>query len=115
MGTGTSFDVSSYPGYQSFTTDNFLISDVTNASIPTNTTTYPFADAGWARGVRHPVGYYGGNISETKNYNSSTGILTFYITGSGSGGAVETGCSSNCQRLVYSNSANTTVHAYLVY
>lgn len=26
LGTGTSFDVSSYPGYQNFTVDNFMIS-----------------------------------------------------------------------------------------
>ena len=116
LGTGTSFDVKALApnvDYTTLTNDNFFVSDISDTSIPANTSTYPFSSAGWAK-VRHPVGFYGGSVSETKSYDNSTGILSFYITGSGSGGATETSC-SNCQRLIYSNSVNVPVHAYLIY
>ncbi|MBQ3352150.1 hypothetical protein IJG91_00580 [Candidatus Saccharibacteria bacterium] len=67
LGTGTSFDVSSYPGYQNFTADNFMIVFPSGGSASTS--------GGGCKGYDAT-----GTFSVTKTYNNSTGILQGYGT-----------------------------------
>ncbi len=65
MGTGSSHNVSSYPGYKNFTKDNFIIEPISGGS----TSVTPSST--------------GGNLfcyaEMSKSYNSSTGIFTCNI------------------------------------
>ena len=68
LGSGSSFDVSSYPGYENFTEDNFIVemgnlsgwNNQTNSTI-NSTGTYYFSNV---------------SISLTKTYDAETGKLT---------------------------------------
>lgn len=69
LGTGTSFNVKSYDGYQNFTVDNFLIKTFSGSSIKAGTSQAP------GEGEQGE-----GSVSLTKSYNASTGKLTCYLT-----------------------------------
>ena len=73
LGSGTSFDVSSYDGYENFTVDNFVVKEITETSI--SKLGY---NSGTATAAQNAV-----NLKSTmelvKEYDSSTGILTCYI------------------------------------
>lgn len=72
LGTGTSFDVSSYTGYQNFTIDNFFISDITTTSA-----SFSKSGTGWSSDHTETTS---GSVSLTKIYDASTGILSCYTT-----------------------------------
>jgi hypothetical protein len=72
LGTGQSFNVSSYSKYQSLTISSFIIE--LNANINGSQIT----TAG-CYGGSHPEGVVG-STTITKSYDSSTGILTAYLT-----------------------------------
>ena len=77
LGSGTSFDVTSYSGYQNFTTSNF-ITCITNVKVTKNT-------YGEAKSLNQ-------SITPTKSYNSSTGTYTVSfpsVTMSGAGGRTD--------------------------
>ena len=84
LGTGTSFNVSSYEGYQNFTVDNFIVGATGLAASASG-------GVGYADDYHTSFGG-GGNIS--KSYNSSTGVFKITIptfggsaySGSGAGG-----------------------------
>ena len=78
LGTGTSFDVSSYAGYENFTVDNFIIEPI-NGSVSAYSSL-------WSSGAQSGQGRYtfSGVLNLTKSYNSSSGILSSYATISGS-------------------------------
>lgn len=84
LGTGTSFNVSSYAGYQNFTSDNFIVEIVSLPSV-----------IGASTGK---AGYYPGTTgcTITKTYNNQSGILTI-------GGLT--------QKATISDSYGTTVYA----
>ncbi len=65
LGTGTSFNVSSYSGYESFTIDNFLV-------VPT-VTSQGKSLSGTDQNENHSGS---ATFSLNKSYNASTGILT---------------------------------------
>ena len=65
LGTGTSFNVSNYPGYKKFTTDNFYFNSV---SYTANTGSGERSDGGY-------LTISGGNTL-SKSYDASTGVLT---------------------------------------
>ena len=58
LGTGTSFNVTKYPGYTKFTVDNFIVGAVSVYAVTGN------------------VGYVNFSSTVSKSYNQSTGILT---------------------------------------
>lgn len=63
LGTGTSFTVTQYAGYQKFTADNFIAGVISAPSIRTD---YP-------NSVRYARAH---GFTLSKSYNASTGILT---------------------------------------
>ena len=65
LGTGTSFDVSSYSGYKNFTIDNFIV-EVNGGS---------FSASGSYNDIVTPVSG-SGSYTVTKTYDSETGQLT---------------------------------------
>lgn len=67
LGSGTSFDVSSYPGYQNFTVENFRI-----ASIRAAVGGMSYLSGPGNANVSGPTNSYTFSMS----YNPSTGILT---------------------------------------
>jgi len=70
LGTGTSFDVSSYAGYQNFTIDNFMIkiNNVAIVAIQTDSNS-------------HNRSYnYSGNLIPSLSYDPTTGIATISNT-----------------------------------
>lgn len=77
LGTGTSFDLTSYDGYENFTTDNFIIVSLESVSKSGSSSFRPEYSANVTSTVT-------ASYSTTKNYNSGTGILTAYATFSGS-------------------------------
>lgn len=96
LGTGTSFNVSGYPGYESFTAANFIIEPIAHTQTHGNYT------------INDSKSYYAKNVSTvTKSYNASTGILTAYerwVTSIGNTDGWNPG-----------STTNETVHAYLKY
>lgn len=75
---GSTIDVSSYSGYSSFTTNNFLIIESNDGSATATQYSY--------NGEARNTFFEGTYTRPTKSYNSSTGILTVtpsIITGSG--------------------------------
>lgn len=100
LGTGTSFDVSSYSGYQNFTVNNFLI-------IPS------VSKSGSARGGGTEEGSYGHTLSTsttlTPSYNASTGVYQ-----------VKCRLYAHAQfrnhsgDSTYDNTTDVSVHAYLI-
>ena len=102
LGTGTSFDVSSYPGYQNFTVDNFLVSSVTDAS----SRQYGTLVKNCQDDTGATTSWVDNSLSQTKSYNAATGILNFSIYS-------YSYTRSNCGSGATGNTS--TVHAYLVY
>lgn len=104
LGTNTSFNLTSYDGYQNFTNDNFIIVSASSMSKSGSSNYQP----GYSANVQSTVT---ASYSTTKNYNASTGILTAYATFSGSysraGGTIAGGFPSF--------STNQAVQVYLVY
>ena len=70
LGTGTSFDVSSYAGYENFTADNFIVEVPASSSLSTQPSAMA---ASYATNVR-PNG--SASFKITKTYDSSTGKFT---------------------------------------
>ena len=99
LGTGTSFDVSSYPGYQNFTVDNFYISSFENGNLPNQTASGTSSNDNY--------GVYG-SITCRKDYSQATGVLNYYIYSSA------TGWRGKTERSV-TTSLTTSVHVYLIY
>ena len=67
LGTGTSFDVTQYNGYEGFTEDNFICEPVNRSSV------------GWGSatsGYNKYVPSARAKAFITKTYNASTGILS---------------------------------------
>lgn len=95
LGVGTSFNVTTYQGYQNFTVDNFICqpSNISNRS----------ARIGDLSGVEY--GTCSGVMNKT--YTSSSGILSAYYTVSG-------GFTYDHQNNSYTTSVNASVHAYLI-
>ena len=69
LGVGTSFNVTSYPGYESFTNANFIVEQAAAPGI-SNARGYVISDG--------QTYYVDGTFGLYKNYNASTGILTAY-------------------------------------
>lgn len=96
LGTGTSFNVSGYPGYKSFTADNFIIEPIAHSQTQGN------------YNINDNNSYYAKTVTSiTKTYNASTGVLTAYeqmkTTIGHTGGWAPT------------TTTNQTVRAYLKY
>ena len=85
LGTGTTFNLSSYDNYQAFTANNFITS-ITNASRQCGSV-----------GTDSPIA----SFSVNKSYDSTTGILKI---------TAKIGCYSNVTTLSLSD-----VHTYLIY
>ena len=100
MGTGTSFDVKTLaPGvdYTKLTADNFYASQIVGKSA---------GGSGNTGGTDCSYLYLSTSVSQTKSYNQSTGVMTFYISSSSTANNV---CSSR------SSTASSDIHAYLIY
>lgn len=69
LGIGTSFNVTSYSGYKSFTSANFIVEQASVYAI-NNARGYVIGDG--------QTYYVDGTFGLYKNYNASTGILTAY-------------------------------------
>lgn len=69
LGVGRSFNITSYPGYESFTNANFIVEQAATPGI-SNSRGYPIGDGN--------TYYVDGTFGLYKNYNASTGILTAY-------------------------------------
>lgn len=95
LGTGTSFNVSGYPGYESFTAANFIIEPIAHTQKKGD---YTINDGNsyWAQTT----------TTITKSYNATTGVLTAYEN-----------MKTVIARTGWSQTANSnqTVHAYLKY
>lgn len=78
LGTGTSFDLSGYVGYENFTAENFIIEPV---SLSGSANAYVSPDP-YIMEDNSTSASYSGNLS--KQYNSSTGTLTCSLSASGS-------------------------------
>ena len=95
LGTGTSFNVTSYSGYASFTKDNFIVEPV-GANV-----------SNWYdKGDEYCKGYLNPYVNLTKSY--SNGVLTAKVTG---GMNVKTGDGGT---LSVSASVDSSVKAYLI-
>ena len=80
LGEGTTFDVSSYSGYQNFTVDNFIVEAVGSSSgNGSHNHSSNFTDTNTAQ--------VSCSINAGKTYNPSTGILTALVSTSAQGGA----------------------------
>lgn len=66
LGTGTSFNVSNYDKYKTFTTNNFLCEPINGSSV--------------VHGGDIAQSRYSGGINFSKSYNSETGILNVAIS-----------------------------------
>lgn len=73
LGTNTSFNVSSYEGYEKFTVDNFLIKTLSNTEISKLGNM-----SGSATAAQNYVTLTS-TMKLIKQYDSSTGLLTCYI------------------------------------
>ena len=69
LGVGTSFNVTSYPGYESFTNANFIVEQAATPGI-SNARGYVIGDG--------QTYYVDGTFGLYKSYNANTGILTAY-------------------------------------
>ena len=97
LGTGTSFDVTSYSGYENFTAANFIV-EVPNSS----------RNNGATRDASEAGRIYRAYLQMAKSY--SNGILSAYI----SYGVDKTTSNNSGWNSGYTNS-KLNVHAYLVY
>lgn len=95
LGSGTSFDVSSYEGYENFTVDNFIVEPIAG-----NKSTW------YDKGDNDCKGYLNPNVYVTKSYNN--GILTAQV----SGGMYVTGDDGGT--LSVSDFYDAEVKAYLI-
>ena len=102
LGTGTSFDVSNYEGYQNFTEANFLIEPViSTSSTMTNQVKPQYSNVS---GMTVQV-----SASMQKAYDKNTGIFTCQLVVAGS-----TGYATTAGTVAPSTSSVGGVHAYLI-
>lgn len=109
LGEGTSFDVSSYSGYENFTADNFIV-ESTSAS-----------GSGRGSGSINSGGFSSlgmqvnasCSLTVTKTYNAETGTFTCSSVVRGSGSASGTG--TNTGTVSGGASANSKCKVYLYY
>ena len=97
LGTGTSFNISSYEGYETFTTDNFIVGI---KSISTTATSWCFSDGASSPGTTTQ------SCIISSSYDKNTGILTISNT------QPNTIITPN---NISSINSTTTVFAYLIY
>ncbi|MBO5478232.1 MAG: hypothetical protein J6A04_00650 [Clostridia bacterium] len=102
LGTGTSFDVSSYTGFENFTSENFIVGGL---SAPDTLTSRYTTGAGNVEDRAAARGF-----SIQKNYNNTTGILTL----SGTSQTVQIHKNSSGYSSWAATSQNITCFAYLV-
>jgi hypothetical protein len=69
LGTGTSFNVSSYSGYRNFTNDNFIVCAKSGSYSQSQ-------NMGNANSVANITPSASCGVSVTKSYDASTGVLT---------------------------------------
>ena len=103
LGVGTSFDVSSYAGYEKLTVDNFFI----QPSGTISTSNWDYGDY-----TGHNIGQVGiKSLTASINftYDASAGVLTAYIAASAYGGV------NNDPREMKTASGTAPVKAYLIY
>ncbi len=98
LGTGTSFDVTKYSGYQSFTSDNFIVSAISCYGNIAGTTVNSSVNTG-------------NSATISKIYNASTGI--FSIGGTSATFADGDWSTGGTNRLIGHGGVN--VAAYLIY
>ena len=98
LGTGTSFNVKSFSGYDKFTTNNFLINTFATTSLQ-------------APGTEGYNGneYGKGTMQLVKSYDTSTGTLTAYIKFT-----VNTLCAYGAN-LTTTKSSNVPVQVFIVF
>jgi hypothetical protein len=75
LGSGKSFDMTSYSGYKNFTADNFVILNI--PSVTSSAVSYKPWVSPNSPGPCNVQGFITGI---TKSYNQSTGILSCYVT-----------------------------------
>ena len=104
LGTGTSFNLSSYSGYQNFTANNFIVGVQSGTGSG-----QVYTKVGLSGGGSASTHVYMGSFSVSKSYNASTGVLTV--------SAPSTGLSVSTDQTLRENSAvqTYTAFAYLVY
>ena len=93
LGTGTSFDVTSYSGYEDFTEDDFIVEPVSFSAV-----------AGSNSGYNEGRGAATASGSLVKTYSSGTLTAYQYITTSLSCGSA----------TAWTGSSKVSVHAYLI-
>ena len=98
LGTGTSFNVSNYPGYKKFTEDNFML-DATAVSCT--------AGYWWYNTNLNQEGNASGSSGITKSYNNSSGVLTI--------GGTSTSCSGTMGQGNFNGSASVSYKVILIY
>ena len=105
LGTGTSFDVSAYSGFENFTVDNFICEQSESGAASGDT---GFRSASWYDNQCR--GYGDCSVVLNKSYDSVTGVLTAEVELSGSStGKTNGGIGDTC-----SYSDKVPVKAYLV-
>ena len=102
LGTGTSFDVSSFNGFENFTSENFIVGGL---SAPDTLTSYYTTGAGNVEDRAAARGF-----SIQKNYNNTTGILTL----SGTLQTIQIHKNTTGYSGWASTSQNITCFAYLI-
>ena len=102
LGTGTSFDVSSFNGFENFTSENFIVGGL---SAPDTLTSYYTTGAGNVEDRAAARGF-----SIQKNYNNTTGILTL----SGTSQTIQIHKNTTGYSEWASTSQNITCFAYLI-
>ena len=75
LGSGTSFDVSSYDGYENFTTDNFITEIDYTTSYSGSGTSNSTVSGSWSSSDTDYAYVYAWAI-KNKSYDASTGVLT---------------------------------------
>lgn len=91
LGTGTSFNVTSYPNYATFTTANFAITGNSGASLN-------WADYGTVSNLEGVKFAHSPSCGTSMSYNSTTGIL-----------------SASTSISEYGHNSSGAVHVYLIY
>lgn len=102
LGTGTSFDVSSYDGYKNFTVDNFYIQPAESIST---------SNWGYGTDTGHNIGQLGIKSLTSSivfSYDASKGVLTAHLAASAYGGV------NNSPNTMKTASGSAKVKAYLI-
>ena len=105
LGTGTSFDLTSYSGYQNFTADNFIVG-IQKATASGSVS----VGVGLSGGGSASASVSAPSITVSKSYDASTGLLTV------SPASAALSYSKSWQMTLNSTGSQTyTYFAYLVY